>query len=198
MCQCIEMRGFSVQNQHSPQLQLSSLKKTLPDALTMLQDSWRKCQASQKKEEQRWRRSPWWLWIKERTVNIPGEHKTSFLIQSVNCKWAPYLRDLTQNNRVGMLKVWAATESWLTAVKTHLTADKQAHSDAFRDNFSPDVSLLKRRIHTATGISHSHISNTEQQRRNQFRPSFFIPTHPSWHTQTKQIQMAVSDLSTWV
>lgn len=35
------------------------LKKTLPDAPTVLQDSERKCQASQKEEQERWWRSSW-------------------------------------------------------------------------------------------------------------------------------------------
>lgn len=35
------------------------LKKTLPDAPTMQQDSGRKCQASQNEEQERWWRSSW-------------------------------------------------------------------------------------------------------------------------------------------
>ncbi len=86
------------------------LKKTLPDAPTVLQDSRRKCQESWKEEQGRWWRSFWeqrcsigWLTSLESMkplswICLPGE-------------WAAYLQDLTQNNFVEIWRVWAVMKS---------------------------------------------------------------------------------------
>lgn len=138
------------------------LKKTLPDALTMLRDSERKYQASQKEEQERCWRSSWWWggYSKGRLMSLESIKRLSwFSLPSEN---EPLIfRIWSKENCVESVSSDEKHESWLTAVKTRMTTDKRAHSDAVRGGFLPDLSLLKKKLHNPTGIPHSHISNTK-------------------------------------